>query len=122
MTMEYGAFLARIINDGIAAASEDYKDDEEKREGAVGGFLACRGLQPGELAELLREANQAASTAMMEDSPRYWRLRCYALEVEWVCNCVSAVLMNEKQPVIVQPTCRGVMKAAEILGVRGATN
>ena len=42
----------------------------------------------------------------MGDWP-YWYARCFALEVEWVCNVVSAMLMNEGRPTIVTPTARG---------------
>ena len=56
----------------------------------------------------------------------YWEARCYALEVEWVANVVSAALVSAAMlcggktaiPVIITPTTRGMMKAREILGVR----
>jgi len=39
--------------------------------------------------------------------------------MNWVCNVVSALLMNQGLSTIIQPTARGVLKAAEIVGVRG---
>ena len=52
----------------------------------------------------------------LTDIERYWRVRCFALEVEWTCNVVSAALVNQGLgEAIVPPTARGVMQAARIL-------
>ena len=47
----------------------------------------------------------------------FWYYRCYQAEVEWVCNVVSAVLVNEggKSLFAHLPTARGWIKANEIL-------
>ena len=50
--MNYNDFLSRVIDDGIAAATADYADDEPRRIGAVAGFNACRQKSPEELLEL----------------------------------------------------------------------
>lgn len=120
--MDLGTFIDKVIEHGIVAAKADYTRPDEKRslEGAIRGFEDCRGKSPAELRELLQEANQAASKRMFaEDVTDYWYYRCRALEVEWVCNCVSAILINESQTPLTGflPTCRGVMKAAEILNL-----
>lgn len=116
--MTYDEFLVRVIDEGIAAARRDYADDAPRREGAVAGFEACRGRQPAELGALLIQAESQAGRAHWgESSERYWYLRCFALEVEWVCNVVSAILVNEGRDPIVPPTCRGVRRAAKIAGV-----
>ena len=116
--MNYVNFLNRIIDDGIAAATESYKNSVPKREGAVAGFRACRGKSPTELLMLLREANQRQTILVgTEDMDAYWRARCFQAEVEWTCNVVSAALQNMGESTIVTPTARGYMKAAEILGV-----
>ena len=50
----------------------------------------------------------------------YWWFRCFQLEVEWVCNVVSAMLMNEGHhtPLLSWlPTANGAMKAASIVGI-----
>lgn len=47
----------------------------------------------------------------------YWEARGFALEVEWVCNVVSAILMNEGKPTIIPPTARGTIRASEIVGI-----
>ena len=118
------AFQTRVIDDGIAAAVADYAGDTEHRqqmrEGAVAGFEACRLKTPAELALLLRAARDRERTAMFSDAPDTWWHKCYAGEVEWVCNCLSAVLQRHGLPVIVTPTMRGTFKAAEILGVSAA--
>jgi hypothetical protein len=118
---DYFAFLDRIIDDGIAAVREDYKHRKPFWiEGGVAGFEACRDKTIVELAQLLERARRVGQRAHRQrtDVARYWRIRAYESEVEWVCNVVSAALWNSGQSTIITPTARGVMKAAEILGVR----
>ena len=115
------AFQTRVIDAGIAAARADYFGDgplqTAKREGSVEGFEACRLKTPAELALLLRAAEERVEESFLELPAAYWRVRARALEIRWVCNCVSAVLMNEGRPTILAPTMRAVLWAAEILGV-----
>lgn len=122
--LSYPDFLNRIINDGIEAVRIDYADDKNRMEGSIAGFEACRGLDPIQLGELFRRASANMSEAMYEardseDHAKYWWHRCYQAEVEWVCNVVSSMLLNENLPPILHhlPTVRGMQKAAEILGV-----
>lgn len=115
--MKYGDFLTRIVDDGIKACRESYKDDTQKCEGAVAGFNACRDKTVFELRQQLDLARDATRNAYRLSSDNYWFFRCYELEVEWVCNVVSAALQNQGEEPIVAPTVRGYMKAAEILGV-----
>jgi hypothetical protein len=115
--MTYLEFLSRVIDEGIAAAQHDYAKDERKRSGSIAGFETCRNKTPDELKLLMESASVATRDAYHNDDRKdYWWYRCYELEVEWVCNVVSAMLMNQKLPVIITPTCRGVMQAAKILG------
>ena len=127
--MTYEEFLDRIINDGIAAAKADYKRPAQKAqlEGSIAGFEACREKGPSDLALLLGKAQANTHTAFRRVNEReisdeeYWKIRCFEAEVEWTCNCVSALtLSGSPWPPIVTPTARGVMKAAEIVGVKGA--
>jgi hypothetical protein len=111
--MNYEQFLARVINDGIEGAKEDYQD--HKLEGAIAGFEACRSKTPAELAALLGEASQQVQELFGGDLKDYWRAVCYRGEVEWVCNCVSAMLANDGHSPIVIPTARGVLNTARIL-------
>lgn len=115
-------FLARVIDGGIAGATADYSantpNDKMMLEGAVAGFESCRGKSPEQLAILLREARINQTRAHAEQLPDYWRHACFAAEIEWVCNCVSALLQNEGLPIIVTPTARGFLRAAEIVGVQ----
>jgi hypothetical protein len=115
-------FLNKIIDDGIEAAKKDYKDKPHKLEGAVAGFEVCRGKTSVELLELLRGANVAITTAAVDHIPltEYWTKRCYAAEIEWVCNCLSAALLNQGQEPLIPVTTRGFMKAAQVLGVQGS--
>lgn len=117
--ISYEQFLNRIIEDGIKAAKADYTTigNKDKLDGSLLGFEQCRGKNLEELADLLASSHavERAVSSITGSSPF---LRCQVLEIEWVCNCVSAMLMNQKLPTIIEPTCRGVIKAAEVLGVK----
>lgn len=117
MTLE--EFLNRVIDDGIAAVKKDYRQphQKEKRDGSIAGFEACRGKTLLELNELLQASHTSTADAHDRRAKDYWWFRCYELEVEWVCNCVSALLVNQGLPPIIVPTARGMMKAAGIVGV-----
>ena len=124
----YDGFLERVINDGIAAAKADYKKprDKPRLEGSIEGFEACRGKTPLELQKLLWDSRLKTQTAFHRvhekeiSDNEYWRIRSIEAEVEWTCNVVSAMLMNEKIAPLdpLMPTARGVMKCAEIVGVK----
>lgn len=119
--MDYYELLSRIIDEGIAAAKADYKEGSSL-EGSIEGFGACRDKPPERLKTLLERATARTHQAVMDNIAEedYWRIRCYEAEVKWVCNCVSVVLINAGQPVIVPPTARAVMKVASIVGVAEA--
>jgi hypothetical protein len=122
--MEYGQFLSLVIDDGIEAARQSYNkpQDHLKREGAIKGFEECRGLDPAKLAARLSEARQMTHTKLYHEAADYWYWRCREAEIEWVCNVVSALsalCRNQGWPEIVPCTVRGVIKAAEIIGVSG---
>lgn len=127
--MNYLAFLNQVIDRGIAAAREGYAtSDPGMLEGALAGFESCRGRSPRRLAEHLIRANRAVgrSFAYMHQEPtplrlkRGWWLRCYQAEVDWVANCVSAVMQNQGLPVLAghHPTARAILAAAQIVGVK----
>jgi hypothetical protein len=119
--MEYIEFLTRVINEGIVAATLDYTDpnDKERLDGSIAGFNACRNLLPEQLLEVWQKATDEMNSAFAEQKENYWWYRCYQLEVEWVCNVVSAVLVNEGQNALLSwlPTANAAMKAASIIGV-----
>lgn len=114
--------LDRVVDDGIKACSESYKDKPQKRAGAIAGFEACRDKTIFELRQTLDLARKAADVARAVDRENYWYLRCFEAEVEWVCNVVSSALHNQGLDTIVTPTMRGYLKAAEILGVKSDTS
>lgn len=116
--MDFESFLNRIIDAGLAAARKDYADKPDKLSGAVAGFEACRWKNSAELLGLLATARKEQSAAHLRHADDYWHYACYAAEVEWVCNCVSAALVNVGIDPITPVTARGMMKAAEVLGVR----
>jgi hypothetical protein len=116
--MEYKYFLEKVINDGIKAAKEDYSNENKKEylEGSLAGFEACRNKQPLDLIEVWKEAQEYIKLNY-DDISKYWFFRCYQLEVEWVCNVISAILINEKKPPIFSwlPTVNAQIKAFKII-------
>lgn len=122
--MNFEDFLERIIHDGMEAAKRDYEEPRQRAHlhGSLAGFESCRRKSVPELSALMVEAQQATlrSRREQEEADTYWFKRCYELEIEWVCNVVSAVLVNQGRDPIVPVTGRGLLKAAEIVGVRSA--
>lgn len=121
--MNYNEFLEKVINDGIEAVKNDYKEGDNRREGSLKGFEECRGKSPEELYALLIEARKTANDKFFETQEddkkavdEYWYLNSRAWEIEWVCNSVSAMLVNQGLPPLILPTCRGHLNAARILG------
>jgi hypothetical protein len=121
--MNYNEFLKHVIDDGIEAVKKDYKPDDNRYQGSIAGFEDCQKRTIGELSELLEEARNSAEEKMLtcqgetkKEVDEYWYLQSRSLEIEWVCNTVSAVLVNQALPPIVIPTVRGIMNAARILG------
>ena len=117
--MEFNTFIGLVIDGGIAGARADYNDGQHHYQllGSVDGFEACRGKSIPELMVLLHVAGERATQAHREQAEDYWYHRCYQAEIEWVCNCVSALLYNQGLQTIVTPTMRGYMRAAEIVGL-----
>ena len=114
--MHYKDFLDRVIDEGIEAAGKSYVKDPAKFRGARAGFEACRDQMPHQLVETLKNARLATCSAFADEADDYWEIRCYEAEVEWVCNVVSAALMNHGLFPIATVTARGVVTAARILG------
>lgn len=114
-------FQEQAIDLSIAAAKQSYSkpEDKQKHDGAMAGLESCRHKSPKELAELLEMAKCARIDAYREEAGRYWWFACYAGEVEWICNVVSAQLHRAGQPAIVPPTVRAFMLGVRILGVKG---
>jgi hypothetical protein len=125
MAMKFDDYLTRIINDGIASAKSDpnLRAHPQRLRGAIAGFEACRGKNLIELHKLLTEAHAATfdkythtqdEDANIED---YWEVVNRELQIEWVCNCVSAAVAAMGLQPITTPTARGYIKASEVLGV-----
>lgn len=115
--MRLSEFQHEVIEHAIRGAHEDYRDEPQKRDGAIAGLEACRSLNARQLGTMLVAANTALSQAYAEKSPRYWEVAMFHAEVEWVCDCVSAVLLSMGSAPIISPTARGYAKAAEIIGI-----
>ena len=113
--------LNHIIDDGIEAARGDYRKpaDKLKLDGSIQGFEDCRNKSPAEIKDLLVKASQAANEKHRDRADDYWYWRCRVLEVEWVANVLSHILVTNSYPAISMMTARGGLKAAEIIGVEG---
>ncbi len=117
-------FIDIVVDDGIEAAKADYSKptDELKLEGAIGGFEICRGVEDViDLQAALVKARERTREHRLADpdsdlATTYWLVRCFELEVEWVCNCVAALcaLDGIGTPLANLPTARGMSKAKEV--------
>lgn len=116
--MKYEEFLGKIIERGLEAVGRDYAGQPDRLRGATDGFEACRDKTPEQLLNLLQGARARTHHAFREEKQNYWEVRCFEAEVEWVCNCVSVLMMNSGLPVLVQPTARAAMTVVDIVGVR----
>lgn len=124
--MTYTEALSSIIDQGMEAARKDYdrEDQKSKLEGSLEGFERCRDKTPQQLKEVLDSAKVSTYQALHDShedkitTDQYWKIRCCEAEIEWVCNVVSSILHNQGLPTIITPTARGMMKAAEIVGVK----
>lgn len=112
----YEKFLDEVIKTGIEAAKVHYTkpDQQMQLDGSLAGFEACRNKTPTELKHLLIASAAKTRGAYTRQAPDYWKLRCFELEVEWVCNVVSALLVTNCQPGIISITARAAIHAAEI--------
>jgi len=131
MAMNWDEFLTRVVDDGIASVkSDEHIAKYPKRlAGSIQGFESCRGKTYDQLAQLLVEANRKGHNVRCDqegdksgayDIEDYWEARYVAIQIEWVCNTVSAAVAQQGQPPLVMTTARGVMNAARILGVTGS--
>lgn len=114
-TMNLGEFLTRAIDAGIDAARRDYASDPRKLLGAVDGFSACRGKAPQELWEMLLDARNTTHNKLLKQAEDYWFWRCREMEIEWMCNVASAIMMQHERPLPGFPTARGVLAAAKLM-------
>ena len=120
--MNYNEFLTKVIDEGIESVKTDYTKSEDKNrlDGSIAGFEACRDKLSDQLVKTWQKATDDMNIAFHERKDNYWWFRCYQAEVEWVCNVVSAMLMNEGHitPLLSWlPTANGYIKVASIIGV-----
>lgn len=119
MPMNRTELLDAIIDDGTTEVPMAYPrpDQRDKREGAIAGFAACRGLDDEDLKRLLAASREATGKAMASNDVRYWWHRMYELQVEWVLNVLSAAMAANGSTPPTGYTARGMLKAADVLGV-----
>jgi len=125
--MDYLTALNEIINRGIAAAQRDYMNSPHRRDAAIAGFESCRNKSPDELEALRKRSELATTAARIKvanegfSSHEYWKIRTFEAEIEWTCNCISVILMNQKAPSpfprSIGPTARAATTVADFVGV-----
>jgi hypothetical protein len=117
--VERNDLLSSIIDGGIEEVRRTYQrqDQREKREGAIEGFEACRGLGNEELQRLLMKSRADTLAARKANVQNYWRIRMREIQIEWTLNVLSAAMQNNGERPLVPPTTRGFLRAAAILGV-----
>jgi len=117
--MNYSAFLKEIIKQGIEKAKEDYPEVKSKDElnGSLAAFKACKSKEPEELKEVFNEVTGYTHKAYFQRAKEYKWFVAYQLEVEWICNVVSARLVKEGKEALFNrmPTPNGVIKAEKIM-------
>lgn len=142
--MTYDDFIHKLINMGIEAAKADYGLEKgpkgtqhgghhvsltedynaDKLAGSIDGFMECRGLRPDKIGELLADAQKKVHEAFIRVTEKeisygaYWRVVCRHAEIEWMANCVSAMLVNQGMEPIIPPTARAALTVAKIVGVK----
>ena len=118
-------FINEVVKDGLESIrtnSHTHFDHKDRKEGAIAGFEACMDIETVEmLREVLYAATEKQQEAFKTKSDDYWWFRYFTLQVEWVANCLSVLLMQQKKNVIVLPTQSAAMKASEVV-FRLATN
>lgn len=121
LLLDLSEFQERVINRGITAVKREYTEPHHVRmvQGAIMGFEACRGKTPEELRLVWETANLASVKARKDMDPDLSWYKAYEEEVHWVCNCVSVILMERGDKVILAPTKRGMLGAAGVLGLLG---
>lgn len=127
--MDYFKFLECVINDGIETTKRDYSKPEDsfRLKGSIEGSESCRFKRSDQLEHVLNSARMNSKSALdayiIEKNDdllnEYWYRRCFEDEVEWVCNCISAIMINQGLESIIPPTARGMIKASEIIGMKG---
>lgn len=116
--MKYEDFLQVIVQESLIAARDSYSDSPDRLSGAESGLRACLGKSPDELKMVLKQAQEMSKEARFDRSDNYWEVRCYEIEVEWVCDCISAILVkNGREPILGKPTKRGIMNADRVMRV-----
>lgn len=114
--MNFKGLINAICDDGDTSVRLTCSGD--KLEGALQGFLESRmTLDPDDLQALVESSTRDVEQARHRRDPKYWYWRYRALQIEWCANVVSAALYSNGLPVIVPPTYRGFLKAADILGI-----
>jgi len=120
--MTYREFVTRIIIEGITELGipADYSATEADCAGALAGYLACRECESapelGILLAFARNKHAEVIAAPVPDATACVFAARFAQSVEWVCNCTSALLLNEGLQPLTRPTSRGIMKCSELLG------
>jgi len=93
-------------------------DQRPKLEGGLRGLEECRMLNDDGLLALRRRADADLDRAHDERRPDWMWYRWRLVEIDWVLNVLSCALVANGRLPLADHTQRGMLKVADILGVR----
>lgn len=93
-------------------------DQRDKLEGGLHGLEECRMLDDDGILALRRLADADLDRANEQRLRNWMWYRWRVVQIDWVINVLSgAYIANGRSP-LTDPTERGMLKVADILGVR----
>lgn len=112
--MTFREFLIRLIDEERVELLKDFVEKTQV-QGGLAGLRACKDKSPPELAHLLKRAYFARQDAFHRTVlSRYHWINAFFWEVEWICNVVSVILVNQEIDPIIQPSMRAALVAQRI--------
>lgn len=93
-------------------------DQRNKLDGGMRGLEECRMLDDEGLLRLRRQADADLDQACEDRRPDWLWHRWRLVQIDWVLNVLSCALVANGRPPIAGHTQRGMLKVADILGVR----
>lgn len=112
----YFDFLDKVIADCETSANTHYSSSPSELESALNALKTCKAKTPGELKDIYESAVSASREARFEKSSKYTEIRCHEIEVEFICDAVSAILVNSgEEPILGKPTKKGFAKAHSVV-------
>jgi hypothetical protein len=125
----YREFLARLIAEETDRAEDAILAAHARGDavivpqwgGVTAGCEAClecaSAPEIGQLLVFARANHVEVLAAPLPDLDACVFAEYFKREITWICECVSALLLNEGMDAMIRPGSRAVLKCAELLGV-----